>query len=132
MDATDTRPATTSAADEASPLLRHFPEEVRTAYARLRRTGDPAAADVVVLAIVRDHQPVKAAAPAPLQDQQTLIGDLGFDSVAITEMVFFIEDLFRVSVSNDEILSIRTVGELRAFVRRKLSAVRPSANPPAA
>lgn len=126
MDATDTRPETTSPADSASPLLRHFPEEVRAAYARLRATGDVTAADCVILAIVRDHQPKKDAA-APLEDHHALIADLGFDSVAITEMVFFIEDLLRVSVSNEEILSIRTVGELRAFVRRKLSG---SSTPP--
>ena len=132
MDSVQAQTDSATAADPGSPLLRHFAPEVREAYARLCRTGDPSAADVVVLAIVRDHQPDKAAAPAPLQDAQTLIGDLGFDSVAITEMVFFIEDLFRVSVSNDEILGIRTVGDLRAFVRRKLPAARPSANPPAA
>ncbi|QYM79617.1 hypothetical protein K0B96_03080 [Horticoccus luteus] len=107
------------------PLLRHFSPEVREAFACLRETGNPAAADTVLLAIVRDHQPQKPAVAAPLEDQQALIADLGFDSVAITEMVFFIEDLFQVSISNEEILSIRTVGELRAFVRRKLPAHRP-------
>lgn len=104
----------------AETLLRHFPEEVRTAYLALRGTGDPAAADTLVLAIVGDHMP---RAGAELADRASLVNDLGFDSVAIAEMVFFIEDLLQVSVSNAEILQVRTVGELRAFVRTKLAAV---------
>lgn len=102
-------------------LLRHFPEDVRGAYVRLRETGDPLAADTLVLAIVADHMPDKTA---QLTDGSALLADLGFDSVAIAEMIFFIEDLLQVSVSNAEIAGVRTVGELRAFVRVKLAAAR--------
>lgn len=100
-------------------LLRHFPEEVREAYVRLRTTGDAAAADTLVLAILADFMPHK---DAQLTETAELVAHLGFDSVAIAEMVFFIEDLLQVSVSNAEILRVRTVGELRAFVREKLAA----------
>jgi len=112
-------PAALPAAVET--LLRHFPEEVRVAYLRLRESGDPAAADTLVLAIVEDHMP---HAGAELIDSASLVADLGFDSVAIAEMVFFIEDLLQVNVTNAEILRVRTVGELRAFVRMKLAAIR--------
>jgi acyl carrier protein len=104
--------------DAVEALLRHFPEEVRGAFVRLRETGDPAAADTLVLAIVADHMPHPEA---ELVDSASLVADLGFDSVAIAEMVFFIEDLLQVNVSNAEILRVRTVGELRAFVRTKLA-----------
>lgn len=113
-----------SASGEA--LLRHFPEEVRGAYVRLRETGDPAAADTLVLAIVADHMSNKTA---ELADSAALMADLGFDSVAIAEMVFFIEDLLQVSISNAEIVSVKTVGELRAFVRTKLAASRAGGAP---
>ena len=104
----------------AETLLRHFPEEVRAAYVRLRETGDPVAGDTLVMAIVADFMPRQ---DAELSDQATLAGDLGFDSVAIAELVFFIEDLLQVNVSNAEIMRVRTVRDLRAFVRTKLAAL---------
>ena len=103
----------------ADTLLRHFPEEVRGAYLRLRDTGDAVAADTLVLAIVADFMPRQEA---ELADDATLAGDLAFDSVAIAEMVFFLEDLLQVNVTNAEIMRVRTVRDLRAFVRTKLAA----------
>lgn len=115
----------------ASPLPRQahdplgkFPESVRMAYQRYRETGDSESVDAVVMAVVRDYVPKTIVLPAenPLPDQARLVADLGFDSLAISETVFFLEDLFKVRITNAEILQVRTVGELRAFVRRKLTA----------
>lgn len=113
----------------ASPLPRRandplgkFPEVVRMAYTRYRETGDTLAVDEVVLAVLRDFVPKTVILPTdnPLPDGARLIADLGFDSLAISETVFFLEDLFKVRITNAEIMQVRTVGELRAFVRRKL------------
>jgi acyl carrier protein len=116
------RPPSGPAVNSAAVLLRHFSQDVRDAFTRFRESGDAADADFVVLAAVRDHIPNKAAVrPAALDDGKILIDDLGFDSMAITELVFFLEDLFQVAITNDEIVRVRTVGDLRAFVRQKIS-----------
>ncbi len=112
------------AARRANDPLGKFPEAVQLAYAQYRENGDSMAADAVVVAVVRDFVPktVPLSSHDPLPDQARLIADLGFDSLAISETVFFLEDLFRVRITNAEIMEVRTVGELRAFVRRKLCA----------
>lgn len=115
-------PNPTSLPSPAETRLRHFPVEVREAFAQLRATGAATAADTLVLAIVADHMPNK---DARLVDTAVLVADLGFDSVAIAEMVFFIEDLLQVNVSNAEMARVRTVGDLRVFVREKLAATGP-------
>ena len=114
--------------DAVETLIRHFPEDVRAAYLTLRTSGDAQAADKLVLAIVADHMPRKEV---DITDGAELLRDLGFDSVAIAEMVFFIEDLLQVNVTNAEILRVRTVGDLRAFVREKLAKHPAFARPPA-
>lgn len=107
----------------ADPLLK-FPREVRDAHARFKSEGDAAALDAVVLAVVRDFIPKHLAphADCPLADEARLMADLGFDSLAIAETVFFLEDLFEVKISNAEIMQVGTVGELRGFVRQKLAS----------
>jgi len=117
-------PRDPAAADGAGiALLRHLPPEVAAAYSRLLASGDPTAADLIVLAVVREHVPASAQPPpAVLDDSLALMADLGFDSMAIAETVFFLEDLFRVSISNAEVARIRTIGELREFIRHKLAA----------
>jgi acyl carrier protein len=127
MSSSQPVPASTARADAVQTLGRHFPEDVRQAYERFGASRLPADADVVVLAIMLDHMPDKKLRPAGAPaDSLALVADLGYDSVAITEMVFFLEDLFSVRISNDEILRVRTVGDLRAFVQQKLTAQPPA------
>lgn len=102
-------------------ILQQLPEKVRGSYQRYLEHGDLEAADEVVLAIVVDHVPSKKVSqiPAQLTDSSTLMGDLGIDSVSISDAVFVIEDVFDISITNQELVRIRTVGDLRSFIRSK-------------
>lgn len=103
--------------------LRHLPESAQEAFRRFRATGDVAELDPVILAILADYIPRKTARPlAEAPGDSRLIDDLGFDSLAITEVVFFTEDLFGISIANEEIIQVRTLDDLRGFVHRKVAA----------
>jgi acyl carrier protein len=117
-----TDPSSSSPRRTQDPLAK-FPREVRDAYTQYQTAGDASAVDTVVLAVVRDFIPRHVAPPAdqPLADDAKLMADLGFDSLAIAETVFFLEDLFDVKISNAEIMAVSTVAELRSFVRAKLA-----------
>jgi acyl carrier protein len=91
------------------------------AYQRYRTTGDAAAVEAVVIAAVVDFRPVSAGPSLPITDGMRLLEDLGYDSVAVAELVFFLEDLFEMTISNDDILAVSTIGDLRACVVRKLA-----------
>jgi acyl carrier protein len=108
------------------PALAKFPSAVLEAYERYRATGDAGAVHEVVMAAVVDYAPPGAPTNDTLGESSRLIEDLGYDSVSIAELVFFLEDVFEVTISNDDILSVRTLGELRACVVRRLAAKPPA------
>ena len=106
--------------------IRHLPAGARAAFHRFQTGGDPASLDPVIFAILQDYIPRTSAVPlAELPGSTRLIDELGFDSMAITEVVFFTEDLFGINISNQEIIQVRTLDDLRSFIRRKVT-VRPT------
>jgi acyl carrier protein len=88
-----------------------------------------------VLAIVIYHCPATNRPSDPqavIADSTQLVADLGYDSLAMAEIVFFFEDLYKVAISNDDLLKIQSVGDLRAYVRTKVQATSAASASPAA
>ena len=103
--------------------LRHLPEAAQAAYHRFVSGRDPKDLDIVVFAIVQDFAPKRPGPSiAAAEASSRLMEDLGLDSLAITEIAFFAEDLFKFSISNEEILQVRTIDDLRGFIRRKAAS----------
>jgi acyl carrier protein len=110
-----------------NPSLARFPPEVLEAYERFRTKGDTGAVQQVVIAAVMDYRPSGAPPANDVSDATLLIEELGYDSVAVAELVFFLEDLFDLTISNEDILNVRTIGDLRACVGQKLAGKAQSA-----
>jgi len=100
-----------------------LPARAREDFHRFQTAGDLAALDGVIFAILEDFIPRARGGPlAELPGNTRLIEDLGFDSLAIAEVVFLIEDLFGIAIANEEIIRVRTLEDLRGFVRGKVTA----------
>ncbi len=112
-----------SLADSKADAIRHLPSAAQAAYRKFETDGDVAALDPVIMAILEDYIPRPPEKPlADFSGETRLMDDLGFDSLAITEVVFFTEDLFGIRIANEEIMQVRTLDDLRGFVRTKISA----------
>lgn len=104
------------------PAAAQLPAAAREQFRRFQ-AGEPGALDALVLAIIEDFKPAKGGHPlAELPGDTLLIDDLGLDSLAITEIIFCTEDLFQIRIANEEILQVRTLDDLRGFIRRKVAA----------
>lgn len=113
--------STSTPSAATSPLAR-FPAEIQAAYQRFRMAPNPTDLQTVVHGALRDFMPKRnGLRDAPLDPAARLIEDLGFDSLAVAETVFFFEDLFDIKIQTQEIANLRTVGELQQFVRQKLT-----------
>jgi len=114
-------PTKAPAATEQQERIKHLPAEARAAFQRFQAGGGPTALDPVIFAILEDFIPRSAPAPlAEMPGATRLIDDLGFDSLAITEVVFFTEDLLGISITNEEIIQVRTLDDLRGFIHGKV------------
>jgi len=115
--------APTLPATDQKDRIKHLPAEARAAFQRFQATCDPVALDPVILAILEDFIPRPPPRPlAELPGDTRLIDDLSFDSLAIAEVVFFTEDLFGISISNEEIVRVRSLADLRGFIHAKVAA----------
>jgi acyl carrier protein len=113
-------------ANDIRVLPERFPNEARLAFNKVREQKDFSGLEVVVLASVLDFLPSTTSGLShkytleQLTEEKRLIEDLEFDSLAIAELVFFLEDLLAVTVNNTDLLRIRTIGELKAYINQKL------------
>jgi acyl carrier protein len=116
---------------QSNPLAS-FPSKIRDAHQNWVAQRDFASLDTVVLAIVAFHRPNRSsvANPDDLPDSAQLIADLGYDSLALAEIVFFVEELYQISIANEDLLKLQTIGDLRTYVHAKVTA--PAAAAPAA
>lgn len=107
---------------DATPnVLAHYPTNVQAAHARYLATGDIDAADVVILAIVQSHLPSRVLRRTEqLLDEHRMVQDLGLDSLAVAEIVFLVEDLYRIRIRHSDLNRIATIRDLRAFIRNEL------------
>jgi acyl carrier protein len=70
------------------------------------------------------HEVVRLIAPVAtaVTDEQGLVNDLGFHSLALAELGFTLEDLFGLdAVTPEQAMSLSTVGDVSALISRAVA-----------
>jgi acyl carrier protein len=70
--------------------------------------------------------------PATITESHHLRDDLGLDSVAIIELLFEIEERFKLQIPDQDLPGLSTVGSVAAYVQRRLAEPKSDAAPESA
>ena len=65
--------------------------------------------------------------PASIALHQSLRDDLGLDSMATIELLFRIEEAFDIQIPDEDLRGLTTVGDVTAYVEKRLQKSRPPA-----
>ncbi len=113
-------------------LKRCSPQTIEAAV-QFRTTGDASVLPTIVYGIIERHlAPENNRSLADAGDDTRLIEDLGIDSLTLLEIVLSIEETIKISIENEELREIRTLGEVKAFITRKLARQEGAVEEPAA
>jgi 3-hydroxyacyl-[acyl-carrier-protein] dehydratase len=91
------------------------------AAVQFRKTGNPEHVPAVVIGVIeRFVEPDLRAKLKDADDDLRLIEDLGIDSLTMMEIVILVEDVLQLSINNDELRNLRTVGDVKTFIDCKI------------
>jgi 3-hydroxyacyl-[acyl-carrier-protein] dehydratase len=91
------------------------------AAVQYRKTGNPEHVPAVVIGVIeRFVEPDLRVKLKDADDDLRLIEDLGIDSLTMMEIVILVEDVLQLSINNDELRNLRTVGDVKMFIDCKI------------
>src|SRR5882724_11699632 len=109
--------------DEAAlrEALKRCSPSTFEAAVQYRKTGNPEHVPAVVMGVIeRFVEPDLRVKLKDADDDLRLIEDLGIDSLTMMEIVILVEDVLQMSINNDELRNLRTVGDVKTFIDCKI------------
>lgn len=68
--------------------------------------------------------------PASITESHHLRDDLGLDSVAVIELLFEIEDRFKIQIPDQDLVGLSTVGSVAAYVQERMASPKAATKTP--
>lgn len=88
-----------------------------------RKTGNiDLVGDIVIGIIARFVEPDKRELLVNPPDSLIILDDLELDSLTMVEIVLAVEETINTTIGEDEVQQIRTLGDLKKFIKDKVSA----------
>jgi acyl carrier protein len=114
---------------EIRETLKRCPEGAVNAAIQFRKTRDASLLPTIVMGIIErfiepDIRPQLREGKPDLK----LVDDLGIDSLLMVEIVMMVEEVLEISIDNEELRNIRTLGDIQSFLDAKVRGVPPPDN----
>jgi len=91
------------------------------AAAQFRKTKNTEHLPAIILGVVeRFVEPDLRAKLKDPDDDLRLIEDLGIDSLTMMEIVILVEEVLQMSINNEELRNLRTIGDVKQFIECKV------------
>jgi 3-hydroxyacyl-[acyl-carrier-protein] dehydratase len=91
------------------------------AAVQFRKTGNPEHLPAIVIGVIERYvEPDLRTKLKDADDDLRLIDDLGIDSLTMMEIVILVEDVLQMTINNDELRNLRTVGDVKTFIDCKI------------
>jgi len=116
--------SSTGEEDLLEDTLKRCSKETLEAAKAFRESRDPALAPAIVFGIVeRFLDPDRAERLREGDDSLRFMEDLGMDSLTMMEAIIMVEESLGVSIKNEELLELRTLGDLKQFIGEKVTGL---------
>lgn len=101
--------------------LKRCPASTYEAVRQFRLTANPEHLPAIVLGVIgRYVEPAVRPRLRKPDDDLRLVEDLGIDSLTMMEIVMLVEEVLRISINNQELCQLRTLGDVRQFIECKV------------
>ena len=112
--------------DELRDLLKRCPAGTFEAALAFREEQDVSKIETIVLGIIDRHlEPEQREILAKSDDSLRMYEDLGMDSLTMLEIVMLIEQTLKVSIDNEELRDLRTLGDVKVYLNAKARGEEP-------
>jgi len=112
--------------EDLKDLLKRCPLGTYEAALAFRKNKDIDQVEVIVLGIIDRHlEPDQREILADSDDTLRMYEDLGMDSLTMLEVVMLVEQTLEVSIDNEELRDLRTIGDVKSYLNAKAKGEEP-------
>jgi 3-hydroxyacyl-[acyl-carrier-protein] dehydratase len=112
--------------EDLKELLKRCPAGTYEAALQFRKNKDVVQIEIIVMGIIDRHlEPDQREILAKSDDTLRMYEDLGMDSLTMLEVVMLVEQTLQVSIDNEELRDLRTVGDVKAYLNAKAMGMEP-------
>ena len=109
--------------DALKESLRRCSDETIEAAIAYRASKDASLVPVIVAGIIeRFLEPDLKPLMSKGDDSLLLFDDLGVDSLTMMEIVILVEETILISIENEELRGLQSIGDIKQFIHSKLGS----------